>query len=213
MDKQKQGDWTKARLSPNVPDKIADEIYLEYRGSIKTPEEKPARQFVLCPVGLVGSGKSSVIKPLAEKLSLVRISSDEIRWRLKEKGFNYDRTKELTHRMAQEFIENGYSLALDMNCGSPNSKKSIAEFKEKYNIKILWVHINPPEDFIIHKLKMYPHSWLFENGEQAVDAYFKYKQAYGDFGSIDFIYTFDTSRDDLSQQIENAVSAIRLALQ
>lgn len=206
-------DWTKARFDPDLPDDIAEEVCLEYRSSIVIPQKKPARQFVLCPVGLVGSGKTSVVRLLAEKLWLVRISSDEIRQRLKERGFNYDRAKELTCRIAREFIEGGYSVALDMNCGSQASKDYIAKFKKEYDLMALWIHINPPEDFIIRKLKVYSHSWLFKNGDEAVDAYFKYKKAYGDFGSIDFIYTIDPSRDDFPEQIDNAVSAICLALQ
>jgi predicted kinase len=206
-------DWTQAKFNHDLLDNMAEKICWEYQSLIAIPQEKPMRQFILCPVGLVGSGKTSVVKPLAEKLSLVRISSDEIRQRLKEGVFNYNRAKELTCRIAQEFIKDGYSVVLDMNCGSPTSKEYIAKFKKEYDIMVLWIHINPPEDFILHKLKSYSHSWLFENGDEAVDAYFKYKKAYGDFGLIDFVYTIDPSRDDLPQQIDNATSAIRLALQ
>ncbi|MDE1944098.1 MAG: hypothetical protein KGH97_01205 [Patescibacteria group bacterium] len=47
------------------------------------------RQVFLAPVGRVGAGKTTVVKPLAERLGLVRISSDEIRKLLKERGLGY----------------------------------------------------------------------------------------------------------------------------
>ena len=201
-------DWTSAKNNSDASDNAAEEIYQDYKKSITLPLKKPARQFVLCPVGLVGSGKSTVVKALAQKLFLVPISSDELRRRLKERGFKYDRAKELAMRMGCEFIEGGYSVAFDMNCGSPGSKKDIVQIEKKYGIPVVWIHVNPPEEFIVQKLKNYPHSWLFRDGEDAVEGYFKYKEKHGDFGSIDFICSIDTSLDDLPKQIENAAKII-----
>ena len=198
----------KLRKNSDVPDNVAEEIYQEYKNSILLPSKKPTRQFMLCPVGLVGSGKSTVVKAFAQKLFLVTISSDEFRHRLKSRGFNYDRAKELTMSIGREFIENGYSVAFDMNCGSAGSKKGITQIESQYGIPTIWIFVNPPEDFILNKLKNYPHTWLFSSGEEAVNGYFKYKEAYGDFGAIDFACEIDPSRDDLSEQIENAAKVI-----
>lgn len=205
-------DWTKAKHNSELPNSVAEEIIKEYRNEIIIPHQKPKQQFLLCPAGLVGSGKTTVLIPLAEKLSLVRVSSDEIRQRLKKAGFNYDRAKELTIRMARAFIENGYSVAFDMNCGSQASKKYIADIEKEYKLAVMWIHINPPEDFVINKLKNYPHTWLFRNGDEAVEGYYKYKEAYGDFGSINFVCSIDPSRNDLSKQIDDAVKIINSKL-
>src|SRR5262245_50203908 len=51
----------------------------EVKDSLVLPKESPINQFFLCPIGLVGAGKTTVLTPLAKELSLVSISGDEIR--------------------------------------------------------------------------------------------------------------------------------------
>ena len=63
----------------DIPKNVYEEVRAEYEASLKIPRNKPKKQFFVLPVGLVGAGKTTVMKPLAEKLSLLRISGDEIR--------------------------------------------------------------------------------------------------------------------------------------
>ena len=180
----------------------------KYEVSLEIPKIKLKTQIMICPIGLVGSGKTTVLKPLSKKLSLVRISTDEIRKILKEQGHDYNRAKELVIRLAEKYIKNGHSIAIDKDCISKESQKYIKKLKEKYNIKIFWIRINPPEDFIINKLKNYKHTWLFDNAEQAIDNYKNRKSLYKNL-KFPFIYEFDTSRSDLSVQIRKAVKIIK----
>jgi len=184
------------------------EIFLS---QIILPQRKPYKQFLLCPVGLIGSGKSTVVIPLSNKLGLVRISHDEIRKLIKERGFNkgtleYSHSREIALEAIFKFLDEGYSVAIDANCGSMETFENIKKIEQKYALKALWIHINPPEVFVVNKLKNFKHSWLFIDGEEAVKSYYKYKLIYGDFTSlgISFLYTFDTSKPNLDKQIEEA---------
>jgi shikimate kinase len=203
-------DWTQAKQNKDLPDSDFANIKNIFVSQLKVPGEKPPKQFLLCPVGLVGAGKSTVAIPLSDKLNLLRISHDEIRQILKENGFNYDRSKEIALEVISDFLKKGYSVAIDANCGSEDTYNKIKELEKEYSLKAVWVHINPPEEFIVNKLKNFDHSWLFNNGEEAVQGYFKYKEKYGDGTNlgIDFSYTFDTSKPDLEQQIEGACEII-----
>ena len=80
-----------------------------YGSEISIPDEKPRNQFILCPVGLVGAGKTTVVKPLSVKLSLVRISGDEIRKLLKEHGHNYDQVQDVATVVARRYLDLGYT--------------------------------------------------------------------------------------------------------
>ena len=51
--------------------------------------KKANQELILCPVGLVGAGKTTVLKPISKILNLVRVSSDEIRGILKQEGYNF----------------------------------------------------------------------------------------------------------------------------
>jgi predicted kinase len=198
----------KSRDLENDDFKKTKEIFL---AQIIVPERKPFRQSLLCPVGLIGAGKSTVVVPLSAELGFVRISHDEIRKILIERGFKkgtleYSRSREIAMEAISKFLDEGYSVTIDANCGSKETIENIKKIEQKYTLEALWIHINPPEDFIVNKLKSFKHSWLFMNGDEAVGSYYKFKRIHGDFTSlgINFLYTFDTSKSNLDKQIEEA---------
>lgn len=199
-------DWTQAKNNKDLPDTDFQHIKNSFISQLIIPQEKPPEQFLLCPVGLVGAGKSTVTIPLAKKLNLVRISHDEIRKILKENDFNYNRSKQIAAEVISDFLKNGYSVAIDANCGAIETFDRIKKLKDEYSLKIIWVHINPPEEFIVNKLRKFNHSWLFSTGEEAVRGYFEYKNKYGDGTNlgINFLYVFDTSKPNIHEQIEEA---------
>jgi shikimate kinase len=146
----------------DISDKDIRRIISLYESTLEIPENKPKNQFILCPIGIVGAGKTTVIKPLSKKLSLLRISSDEIREILKKNGFDYSRTKEIAYAIIKKYIKQGFSIAIDGDCVSEDNQNRIKELEKEYSsIKVFWIHINPPEEFIINKLKKIKHSWLF----------------------------------------------------
>ncbi len=179
-----------------------------YEKTLQIPKNKPEKQIMVCPVGYVGSGKTTVIKALSERLSLLRISTDEIRRLLKENGYGYDDVRKMAYTLAEKYISNGFSVAMDGNCSSEEAQEKINQIKNKHKIKVFWIHINPPEEFILNKLKNYKHTWLFKNAEQAVENYKTSKAKHHKNINFPFIYTFDTSRDDLDKQIKEAVAII-----
>ncbi len=182
----------------------------EYQDTIDIPQQK-GRQFLLCPIGIVGSGKTTVLKPLAEKLGLVRVSSDDIRKTLKEKGFSYKRTEDIAFSVADHFIDKGYGIAIDADCVRLDKKKQIEEISIKRAIPLVWIHINPPEEFILNKLRNYPHTWLYKDAEDAINNYEARKRLHRNL-HFNFAYTFDTSKPDLNEQIDEAVTAIKKSI-
>lgn len=164
------------------------------------------------PVGLIGAGKTTVIKPLSERLGLIRISTDEVRQRLKERNYSYEGCRDITHELSKKYLGLGYSIAIDGNTGS----KAGIEYNEKTattfpHVRQLFIYINPPEAFIINKLKNYHHSWLFKDSEHAVMSFYENKKNFS-LPNLPFVYEFDTSRDDLEKQIDEAVTAIKKVL-
>lgn len=54
----------------------------------------------------------------------------------------------------------------------------------------------------------YKHSWLFRDGEHAVENYRQRKELHKNL-PMKFFYTFDTSRPDIQEQIEEIAELIR----
>ena len=210
-DNVSMSDWTGVKNNPDLPDDVFKETKESYMAGLTLPQIRPARQFLLCPVGVVGSGKTTVIKPLAERLDIVRVSTDEIRKIVKEKGFNYAQVKNIAYEIIKELLDKGYSVAVDGNCGSEDAFNKIKELEKSTYILVIWLRIDPPHEFIINKLKNYEHTWLFRDGDEAVRAFEKYLEKYGDFSNLDisYDYTFDPSKDDLENQLAEAEEIIK----
>ena len=190
----------------HLPDeKVSGVVDLFERG-LQFPPKKRI-QFFVCPVGLVGAGKSTVMKLLSEHLSLLRLSTDEMRKVLKEHGYDYDRARQLTLRVGENYAREGYRIGVDADCVDPEYRRHIDELAGELNVPVFYVHVNPPEDFILNKLRTFKHTWLFRDGDDAVKNYRARKPLHADL-KLPFIYTFDTSRNDLRRQLRECVELI-----
>ncbi len=138
--------------------KIENEVMKEYEESLIIPAQPHRKLFILCPVGIIGAGKTTVLKPLAQKLSLVRISGDEIRKRLKESGLGYEAIIRIGYELPRKYFACGYNGALDSDAASPRSKSVIENVEREFGAIPIWIHINPPEEFILNKLRTHKHT-------------------------------------------------------
>ncbi|MCD4761671.1 hypothetical protein K8R32_01810 [bacterium] len=185
-------------------------IFAFYNKKIKVPKIKNKTQILLCPVGLVGAGKTTVIKPISEELNLLRISTDAIRKILKEKNFNFARTAEIALGLVIKFLNKGHSVALDADCVAPTVQKYIKKFQKEYKVVPVWIHIKPKEDFIIKKLNNFNHTWLFDDGEHAISDYKRRKPLHKKYlKSIKFYSKFDTSKDNINEQIKKFTAKVK----
>lgn len=196
----------------NAPKEILEEIEKEYENTLVLPAQKPPMQWILMPVGLIGAGKTTVVKPLAERLNLVRISTDDIRQRLKARGYSYEGCRDIVQKLAKKYLDLGYSIALDANTGSKIALQYNQKTAELFpHVRQIFIHINPPEEFVINKLKNYPHTWLFRDADHAVENFLTNQKEFV-LPSVHFVYTFDPSKENLSEQIEQGTLAIKQEL-
>ncbi|MCX6787650.1 MAG: AAA family ATPase [Candidatus Kaiserbacteria bacterium] len=195
-----------------APKEVLEEVAREYERTLVIPDRRPSPQWMLMPVGLVGAGKTTVVKLLAEHFGLIRISTDEVRRRLKSRGYAYEGCREITHELSKKYLSLGYSIAIDANTGSPFGLEYNKKTKDAFpHVRQIFIHTNPPEAFIIDKLRHYRHTWLFKDGEHAVERFNVHKKNFS-IPDVPFVYTFDPSRNDLPEQIQNGIAAIKNTL-
>ncbi len=189
--------------------KSLDEVEAEFRSQILIPKNKPLRQFFFCPTGYIGSGKTTITKMVSEKFNLIRISNDDLRFILKENGHDYSTLKDTVIKIAEEFVQQGFSIAFDMNCANPITKNKVDEFSCKLGIPTIWVHINPPEKFIINNIKLRNNIRIFGETQRALDNYFYQKQSFAqNMMDIKYAYTIDPSKSNFNDQIIGLYSII-----
>ena len=189
--------------------KSLQEIETDAKESLDIPVFKPARQIFFCPVGLVGAGKTTVTRPISKRVGLVRLSSDELRKTLKENGYTYAPVKEIGLRIANEMAREGFSLAFDMDCGNPEVKSFVEKLAQELSAKAIFVRVEAPEGYVFEKFRRHPPSWLASNPQTMIDNYYAQKEKrMKENTKFDYFFTFDTSKPDLEEQIEDCVKKI-----
>lgn len=195
----------------DIHDAAVDRVEAEYEKTLSLPEEKPARSFILCPIGVVGAGKTSVVRPLATRLSLVRISTDEIRKIFKEHGYGWDRVRELGTRLAEKYIRFGYSVALDADC--LGRAQQLKDFSKENSVPLVWIKVDAPEEFIIQKLARFSGPSIFASNDAVIQNYRESRLRHEKEPFTEpFVCIFDTSRDDLPQQVAECSEKITEAM-
>lgn len=191
--------------------KSLEDVENNFKSSIKIPKSIPKKQFFFCPIGLVGAGKTTITKPISERFGLIRLSSDELRKILKENGYDYSSIKKIGFKLAYEFADTGFSISFDMDCGNPETKNFVEDLAQERQAKIVWVHVDTPEEYIFEKFRKHPPSWLADNPEIMINNYYAQKETrIKENTKFDYIFTFDTSKPDLVQQIDDCISKIAL---
>lgn len=186
----------------NVSDQYLKRFVSAYEKKLPLPRKKPGLPIMIGVVGLVGSGKTSVVKILSSKLSLLRISTDEIRAALQKKGYNTLRTKEIATMLVDKYSTQGYSMALDGDSISLASRKFLKSYSAKHKIKLILIHIKTPEKYIIAKLTKYRPSFL--------PHYYRRKPLHLHYlKTINFFYTFDISKPNLSKQVDTFLTKLQ----
>lgn len=176
-----------------------------FESTLEFPEVKPIPKFYLCPVGLVGSGKSTVMKLLCPRLSVLRIANDDVRKIIGNYDY-FNLAPKITATVGPKYSKLGYSIGIDANASALWGSEAFNQRMDDLNSRQIWIHINPPEDYI--KLQNYNHSWLYRNESEARMHFEQSKQKVNTEG-IPFVYVFDPSRSDFNNQIDEAVEKIK----
>ncbi len=193
-----------------IPEDIYQQVKVAYVKTLLIPEHKSEKQFFLCPVGYIGAGKSTILDLLCQHFDFVRLSGDEIRRLLRERGYGkagLGEPQRMLDEVVEKFASKGYNIAFDSNCGSVRAKEAIETRAKRLGAKTFWIHINPPEKFILEKLKNFKHSWLFRDADHAISRYY-YHKAHTPHAEFHFLFTFDTSKSDVPKQTERCISLI-----
>lgn len=203
-----QSSIQESRTGKMVTNEVAHKILAEYERTLQLPRRRPRTLFIICLVGLVGAGKTTVAKPLSKKLDLLRIAPDEIRMLLIASGYSLWRTRGMAFTLIEKYLKKKYSITVDADCATAVTQKRLKMLGRKYGARVIWLHVRPPEKFILHKLRHFPYDGrLFRNAKHAIHVYRLRKPLHRKL-NFSFIYTFDTSRKNLTGQIKEAAALI-----
>lgn len=191
----------------DLSDRDAIQIIEEYLKDIDYPS-KSEKQFILCSVGLIATGKTTVLKALSEKIGLVRVRTDDLRWILEKRGYNVRRTAEIAYNIVMKLLKAGYSVAIDADSVAKNTQASLKNIGEEQGIPVIWIRTSVSEEIILDRLNINNTDREYK-GPEAVSRYYERKKLHEGL-DIPFIYEFDTSKiEKLEPQVLAAVKKIQ----
>ena len=168
-----------------------------------------AHKFFICPVGVVGSGKTTTLTLLERELDFVRVSGDEIRELLHKHDADAKLAWQIGAYAVDYFTQQGLNIAHDTDGATQATRENIAALAAAHGYQTFWIHVTAPEVFIINKLRNHEPSYLFRNADEAIARYRERLALHRTLPPLDFIATIDTSRADLDAQASKAARLIR----
>lgn len=110
-----------------------------FLSKLNTKQRKTEKSVIVALIGLIGSGKSSVAKELAEQIGATVIEGDEIRIELRKQDERYERTRAIAENVAIEVVKRGGNVILDSDFIDANKRASLREKTRKAGIKLVFV--------------------------------------------------------------------------
>ncbi len=171
--------------------------------------DRPTKNYCLiCPIGLIGSGKTTIVKKLARHFGLVRGSADEMRAYLNKLGYNTELAAEVMETVISRLIKQKIGVAIDADCARPEIIKGLLAKSKKYRIPLVWIKIEVSEKIILARLAVDNKKRKYR-GPEAIENYFKRKPLHKNI-NLPFVYTFyNETPEKLKKQMVESKQKIK----
>ena len=109
----------------------------------KLPKRKTKGLFLICSVGLVGVGKTTLMKKISQKIGAEYIRSDAIRLFVKKKGIVLGKKdiRKIMILLGEMAFQNGTNVVMDADFILESDRDLAKKFAKKYSAKFQCVRI------------------------------------------------------------------------
>ena len=121
-----------------------NKLVVDFLSRLQLPAEKAEKLFIVATIGLIGSGRSTVAKMVADKVKgAVLLSSNSARYLLKEAGLPWgDNVRQILKGVATDLLSRGYSVVFDGNAADGEDRKNINEIAAQTGASVHYIRIN-----------------------------------------------------------------------
>lgn len=127
----------------------ARESFMKKLTVIKRKTKSPV---VVAMVGLVGSGKSSVAKEIAQNIGATILEGDEVRIELRKQGGDYAKTRKIVEDTMIEIIKQGGSVILDSDHIDQKKRASVRKKLQKTGAHLIFIRTYADFDIVFGRV-------------------------------------------------------------
>jgi predicted kinase len=121
----------------------------EYQATLKVPVRKSKNKIIVVMVGLVGSGKSSVARALAEIIGVALIEGDAIRVLLRQVNERFENASKIGEQAALTILKQGGNIVLDSDYVDEAKRKRVAAIAKDFGAKIIYIRTYADYDVMV----------------------------------------------------------------
>lgn len=107
-----------------------------FMATLKVAQCKTKNPIIVALIGIVGSGKSSVARELAQHIGATVIEGDAIRVALRKQNERYEKSRAIAEDIALSIVEQGGNAILDSDFIDPKKRASIREKARKAGVRL-----------------------------------------------------------------------------
>lgn len=130
-------------------EQLAQECFMNKLQVKKCKTKKPV---IMAIVGLIGSGKSTVAKKLANLLGATVIEGDEIRIELRKQSERYEGARKITENAAIEVIKQGGNVILDSDHIDQKKRASIRQIAKTAGAHLVFIRTYCDLDVMVGRI-------------------------------------------------------------
>lgn len=111
----------------------------QFMAGLTIVKRKTKEPLIVAMIGLVGSGKTTIAKELAEQIGANVIEADAIRVAIRQTGASYEKARKIAEDVALEIIKQDGNVILDSDFIDANKRASIREKARKVGVRLVFI--------------------------------------------------------------------------
>ncbi len=123
-----------------------------FTAKLDISDRKTKEPIIVAFIGLIGSGKSSVAKELADRIGAIVIEGDAIRIELRKQKERYERTRAIAEDVAFDVIKSGGNVILDSDFVDEKKRASLREKARKAGVRVVFIRTHCDLDVVVGRV-------------------------------------------------------------
>lgn len=151
----------------NPKEKEAERSFMK---GLRIHERKTKKPVIVAIIGLVGSGKSSVAKALAELIGATVIEGGAIRLALSQQGGSYEKARAIAENATLVAFNQRGNVILDSDFVDKKKRASLREKARVFGVRLIFICTYADYDVMVERIRSHEAGIFFDEASTSSQA-------------------------------------------